>query len=159
MARGQSPMMRRLLQMKGALPERFLLGLLFILLGLLVWRYASHTATLLAYPYEWDDDEGYHIHFAQCLLHGQPIYGDINQLPMLPQSYPPVHSAVLCPFVAVLGAKLISGRLVSLLAVLGLSVLVLLVVRNTTGRWNFGLLAVALVLGSPYVTAWGSLCR
>jgi 4-amino-4-deoxy-L-arabinose transferase-like glycosyltransferase len=139
--------------------ELIFLAVLGVLLLLLVWRYGSHTATLLAYPYEWDDDEGYHIYFARCLLQGQPIYGDINQLPMLPQSYPPVHSAMLCPFVAVFGANLVAGRLLSLLAVAGLSVLVLLTVRRTTNSWSFGILAASLVLGSPYLTAWGPLCR
>jgi hypothetical protein len=42
--------------------ELVLLALLTALLGVLAWRFASHTATLLAYPYEWDEDEGYHVY-------------------------------------------------------------------------------------------------
>jgi 4-amino-4-deoxy-L-arabinose transferase-like glycosyltransferase len=134
-------------------------GLLMIMLGLLVWRYTAHTATLLAYPYEWDEDEGYHVYFAKCLLQGKPIYGDINQAPILPQTYPPVHAAVLSLFVKVLGATLLAGRLVSLLAVAGLAVVVVLVLRQETGRWSLGVLAAGLVLGSPFVAVWGPLCR
>jgi hypothetical protein len=116
-------------------------------------------ATLLAYPYEWDEDEGYHVYFAQCLLHGQPIYGDINQVPMLPQTYPPVHAAVLSLFVRILGPTLVAGRFVSLLAIAGLAALVAATVRQETGRWSLALLAAALVVGSPYITVWGPLCR
>jgi 4-amino-4-deoxy-L-arabinose transferase-like glycosyltransferase len=135
------------------------LCLLAGLLGLLVWRYAAHTGALLAYPYDWDEDEGYHVYFAKCLLQGQTIYGDINQVPMLPQTYPPVHAAVLSLFVSGLGATLFAGRLLSMLAVVGIAGVVLAAVRQETGRWSLGALAAALVVGSPYFTVWGPLCR
>jgi hypothetical protein len=139
--------------------EGVLLLLLTALLGLLVWRFAAHTATLLGYPYEWDEDEGYHVYFAKCLLRGQPIYGDINQVPMLPQTYPPVHAAVLSLLVRALGPTLFAGRLLSVLAIVGLAIVVAVAVRQETGRWSYGILAATLVFGSPFFTVWGPLCR
>ena len=65
------------------LTRAVLFALLLILFGSLVYRYATYTGVLLSYPYEWDEDEGLPVYFAQRLIAHQPIYVDFNKLPML----------------------------------------------------------------------------
>lgn len=136
-----------------------LLVVLCLVLGMLLWRFADCSATLLAYPYEWDEGEGIAIYHAMRLAEGHGIYGDMNKLPMLSAGYPPVYHAVVSLFVPYLGATLFAGRIVSLAALAGLCVLIVVAVRQETKRWGLGLLAAALFIASPYVTIWGPLAR
>ncbi|MGB9625593.1 MAG: ArnT family glycosyltransferase, partial [Phycisphaerae bacterium] len=136
-----------------------LFALLLALFGALVFRSVSYAADLLRYPYEWDEDEGYAILYAQRLLGGKPIYVDFNALPMTSSCYPPVYPAVVALLVPRFGATLIAGRLVSVAALGALVMLVAAAVRQETGRWGFGALAAAMVLGSPHVATWGPLSR
>ena len=139
--------------------EKILVLVLAVIAIFLAGRYAWHTANLLSYPYDWDEDEGYHIAFAQNLLAGRPIYTDLSHLQLFIQTYPPLHGLILSLFVKCIGAKMIAGRLLALFSAAGLFALIAWVVRRETGRWSYGLLAAAFVAGSPYMIIWGPLCR
>lgn len=127
--------------------------------GVLLWRDGSHFLALLRFPYEWDEDEGFAIYFAQRILAGKTIYGDMNSLPMMSAIYPPVHHAIVALFVAGLGGTLQAGRLVSMLATAGTCAVAVAAVAQETRRWTLVLLAAVLVLGSSYVVVWGPLAR
>ncbi len=133
--------------------------ILLALLAALTYRYASYTAALLRYPYEWDDDEAFAVHFAQRLLDHQPIYVDFDKLPMVSLHYPPLFPAAIALLVPKYGATLLAGRLVSLASVVGIGLLVILIVRQETRRWSLGLLAALLVVAGPYVTIFAPLSR
>jgi len=136
-----------------------LIALLVALFGALVCRSVSYATDLLRYPYEWDEDEGYAILYAQRLLAGKPVYADFNVLPMTSSCYPPVYPAVVALLVPRFGATLVAGRLVSVAALGALAIFVAIAVRQETGRWSLGVLAAAMVLGSPPVATWGPLSR
>jgi hypothetical protein len=130
-----------------------------VIFGLLVYRFVTHAGVLLAYPFEWDEDEGLAIYFARQLLRHQPIYVDINHLPMLTACYPPIYHLAIAPFVAALGPSLLAGRIVSLLATAAIAAAAVLAVRLEGARWRWGALAAALMLASPAVTTWCPLAR
>jgi hypothetical protein len=143
----------------GDLARAFSLLLLLVVFGALLFRFGTQARALIGYPYDWDEDEGLYIHFAQRMAIGEPIYVDFNKLPMTSACYPPVFMAAASLLVPKLGATLLAGRTVSLAALAGISIIVILAVRQETRRWSLGLLGAALILASPYVTTWGPLSR
>jgi len=144
-------------------PRDLIRAVLFVLLlfvaGALLLRFAGYGRALLAYPYDWDEDEGLYVGYAQRLAEGRPIYVDFNKLPMTSACYPPGFIAAVALLVPRLGPTLAAGRIVSLAALLGSAVVVILAVRQETRRWSLGLLGAALLLAGPYVTTWGPLSR
>ncbi len=135
-----------------------LAGLLIVAAGF-VYRQGTYAYSLLRFPYEWDEDEGFVIYAAQRILKGQTIYGDLNRLPMMSSIYPPVHPAAIAPLVAGFGATLLAGRIVSVVAMVGLCVLVGLAVAQETKRWYFGVAAACTTLGPSAIAMFGPLAR
>jgi hypothetical protein len=112
--------------------------------------YLAHAATILPYPFDIDQGEGYDVNSGWLLAQGRSIYTDNENPPYFSSNYPPLYSLVVAAAVSAWGPTLLAGRTVSLAATLGLGLLIFLAARqrsNTTG----GLVAAGLFWMSGYV--------
>jgi hypothetical protein len=132
------------------------LGVLFALqLGVLVY----HLALTLAFPYDLNYGEGYVLNDAVRLAHGQPLYVDLQQFPMVRSPYPPVFPLIWSALIPLTGPTLVGGRALEVLSLLGIAVLVgWNAWRVRCGIWPL-VAAVGLVIGSPFVYQWAGYAR
>ncbi|HEY8478049.1 MAG TPA: hypothetical protein VIN09_14400, partial [Chloroflexota bacterium] len=65
--------------------------------------YLAYAAALVAFPFDYDQGEGYDVNAAWLLAQGQWIYRDNDLPPYYSSNYPPLYPLVLAPFVAVWG--------------------------------------------------------
>src|ERR1700720_4518014 len=108
-------------------------GLVVLHIGVL----AYHLARTLAFPYDLNYGEGYVLFDAVRLSRGEPLYVDLQQFPMVRSPYPP-----LFPWMWVVLAALV-----------GLNAW-----RLSRGIWP-GVIAVGLLVGSPFVYQWAGYAR
>jgi hypothetical protein len=70
----------------------------------------SYARSVLSFPFDYDQGEGFELHDAARLSRGDNIYLDNAAFPYYASNYPPVYRVLLAPFVALLGPKLWVGR-------------------------------------------------
>lgn len=131
-------------------------------LGLLLvyaFVYLQAAGALAAFPYDWDQGEGYDAWSAWLLDRGQWPYSLNETFPYYSSNYPPVWSYVVSVPMAWTGPGLAPARLVSTLAGLGAALVVGLAARRRAGSGLAGLLAGGLFLASPYVFHTAPLAR
>ncbi|MEO7910083.1 MAG: hypothetical protein ABIV47_10575 [Roseiflexaceae bacterium] len=133
------------------------LTLLALLALPLVWGAAVRLLALLNYPYPHDGLEGTLLHEARLLWAGEPLYQPLERLRFVSAPYPPLHPLLLGLADQFAGAHVFwSGRLLSLMAALGVALLIVLIVRRAGGTWLGGLLGMSLFLGAPPVLLWAT---
>lgn len=134
-------------------------------LGLGLWLlyylgvYCGFAYSILRFPFDFDQGEGYDVNSAWALVQGLPIYGSPDVYPFYSSNYPPLYTLLLTPAVALLGPRLSMGRLLSLAATAAVALLIGWVVRRHTKRWLPALAAGLLFLASPYVYHTTALAR
>src|SRR5207244_11439669 len=111
-------------------PTAALWSLALLALSLQPVLYLIHAAKVLPYPFDLDQGEGYDLNAGWRLAQGLPIYTDNESFPYYSSNYPPVYSLALAASIAVAGPNLLSGRLVSLAATVGLAGLVFVAARR-----------------------------
>ena len=118
-----------------------------------------HLALTMAFPYELNYGEGYVLNDAVRLAHGQAIYVDLQQFPMVRSPYPPLFPWLWSLVVPLAGAGLWPGRvleigsLAAIVALIGINAW-----RTRGGIWPV-VAAVGLVLASPFVYQWAGYAR
>jgi 4-amino-4-deoxy-L-arabinose transferase-like glycosyltransferase len=123
----------------------------------LLWRAAVRLAALLAYAYPHDGLEGTLLYESRLLWSGEPLYQPLEPQRFVAAPYPPVHPLLLGLFDQIPGAHVFwGGRLLSLVAALGVAVLIVLLVRRVAGSWLAGLLGAALFLSAPPALLWAT---
>ncbi|MBI4495138.1 MAG: glycosyltransferase family 39 protein [Chloroflexi bacterium] len=143
--------------------ERRLLALLRVLglalsaayLGMLLY----HVGALVRFPYDLNYGEGYVLNDALRLVHGQPIYTDIRQFPMVRSPYPPGFLVLDGLLTLVLGTGFAAGRLLSVAAALASGGLIYLGARRLAGQRVVALVCAGLYLGSPFLYQWAGFSR
>ena len=132
------------------------LAALFIVhLGVL----AYHLGVTLAFPYELNYGEGYVLNDAVRLAGGEPIYVDLQQFPMVRSPYPPLFPWLWSLAVPLAGPALWPGRLLEVLALVGVAGLIAFNAwRATRDRWP-AVAAVGLLVASPFVYQWTGYAR
>lgn len=113
--------------------------------------YGLYAYSLLRFPFDYDQGEGYDVNSAWSLARGWPIYASPDLFPFYSSNYPPLYSLLLAPLVSVFGPQLPLGRLLSLGAVAVAMLVIGLAVRGQTGRLRPAILAALVFLASPYV--------
>jgi len=120
---------------------------------------AYHLAAIVRFPFDLDYGEGYVLNDAVRLSRGEPIYVDLQQFPMVRSPYPPLFLLIWSGLVGVTGPVLWPGRAISIVATVGLA---LLLARNATkvraGVWPI-VVAPAVFLASPFVYQWAGYAR
>ncbi len=121
--------------------------------------YAIHAYTLITFPGDVDNIEGFVLYQGYRLANNQGGYPPLDEPPYVVDTYPPFY-----PLVLALGAKLGFGglgwaRLVSSLSIGGVSLAVFFFVYFRTDRWWPSLVAALLVPATFHIFHWGSLAR
>jgi hypothetical protein len=120
---------------------------------------ASHLGVTLAFPYDLNYGEGYVLNDAVRLAHGEPIYVDLQQFPMVRSPYSPLFPLAWSALVPLAGPALWPGRLLSVLSLVGIGALVgWNAWRVRCGMWP-AVAAVGLVAASPFVYQWAGYAR
>ncbi len=123
----------------------------------LLWVAFSRLAALLSYPYPHDGLEGTLLHEARLWRAGEPLYQPLTTDRFVSAPYPPLHPLILGLADQVAGPHVFwAGRMISLVAALGITLLLILIVRRIGGMWLGGLLGAALFLGAPPVVLWAT---
>lgn len=76
--------------------------------------YAAYARSLLAFPFDYDQGEGFELYDAVLLAQGRGIYLDNGQYPFYSSNYPPMFRLLLAPLVAVFGPHIWVGRALGL---------------------------------------------
>lgn len=113
------------------------------------------------YPYDFDLYEGTIITPSLRLVSGPPIYGNdvIFQEPFVYASSGPVYYLLVGLFLQIAGAGFWAGRLISLVATIGMGFLIYKSVRSNAGNTVGGLLAATVFLMTPPAWTFGNLFR
>ena len=133
------------------------LAILALVALALLWGALTRLVALLNYPYPHDGLEGTLLSEARLLRAGAPLYQPLEQHRFISAPYPPVHALALALADGIAGPHLFwGGRLLSLVAALGVATLIVLLVRRAAGSWTAGLLGAALFLSAPPVILWAT---
>ncbi len=121
--------------------------------------YGHYTASLLRFPFDYDQGEGFELYDTLLHTQGRWPYQDSQVFPFYTSIYPPVFHLLTAPLVLVFGPHLWTGRLVSFLASLVAAGALAWAVRRETGQTLAAALTGLLFLASNYTFAIGPLFR
>ncbi|GIV84654.1 MAG: hypothetical protein KatS3mg052_1661 [Candidatus Roseilinea sp.] len=102
--------------------------------------YLVYARALFAFPFDYDQGEGFELYDAIRLARGEGIYLDNAEFPFYASNYPPVYRLVLAPLVALFGPHLWVGRALAFAASLVIGALIFLAARR---RWRSERLEIA----------------
>src|SRR5207244_2953132 len=108
---------------QGERARHVLLGAVVVLAAVHVAVLAFHIAWNVGFPYDLNYGEGYVLNDAVRLSHGESLYGDVQQFPMVRSPYPPLFPLVWSRLIPLTGPVFWAGRGLSALALLGLCAL------------------------------------
>lgn len=116
----------------------------------------AYARTLLLFPFDYDQGEGFELYDAIRLARGQNIYLDNAQFPFYSSNYPPVYRVLLVPLIWLFGPQLWVGRAVAFVCTLAVGALVMIAARQlwqpaNGGRWIDR--AVAVLAGLAFFAA------
>ena len=129
-----------------------------LLLSLLV--YLLYAANLIAFPYDYDQGEGFEVYDTVLFSRGQLPYRDTEVYPFYASNYPPLFHIMAAPFVWLFGPAHWYGRLLSFLgSLVSAGFITYAVYRDGGGhRWIAALSGLAF-LSSNFVYHIGPLFR
>jgi hypothetical protein len=78
--------------------------------------YAHYAVSLLRFPFDYDQGEGFELYDTMLHAQGQWPYQDSQVFPFYTSIYPPLYHLMVVPLVWIFGPQLWTGRLVGLLA-------------------------------------------
>ncbi len=92
--------------------------------------YLVYARALFAFPFDYDQGEGFELYDAIRLARGEGIYLDNAEFPFYASNYPPVYRLLLVPLVALFGPHLWVGRALAFAASLAIGALIFLAARR-----------------------------
>src|SRR5689334_12731567 len=123
----------------------------------LLFGAAVRLVALLSYPYPHDGLEGTLLHEAHLLWSGAALYQPLDRFSFVSAPYPPLHPLILGLADQLAGPHVFwYGRLISLMAALGVAALIVLIVWRTGATWLGGLIGACLFLSAPAVLLWAT---
>jgi hypothetical protein len=145
-----------------------------LLIALLPWMFyllvlAAYASSLLRYPFDYDQGEGFELYDGIRLARGENIYLDNSRFPFYASNYPPVYRAMLVPFIWLFGPHLAVGRAVTLACTLAISAMIYLAALHqqegrlrwlglSPGHW-LALIVALSFLGANYIYQIAPLAR
>jgi len=148
------------------IPSRVLklLGAVLIALAVLAYLgylavYAAYAWNLFRWPFDYDQGEGFELYDAILYGRGEWPYRDNAAYPFYASNYPPLFHLLVVPLLAILGPRVVAGRLVSFAATLVTAGTISVVVRRRVGGWFIPLISGLAFLASNYVYQIGPLSR
>lgn len=129
-----------------------------LLFALLI--YLLYAANLIAFPYDYDQGEGFELHDTVLFSRFQLPYRDTERYPFYASNYPPLFHIMAAPFVWLFGPSYWYGRLLGFLASLvSAAAIAYAVYREGERRRWIALLAGLAFLSSNFVYHIGPLFR
>jgi hypothetical protein len=123
----------------------------------LLARAFNQLLPLLRYPYPNDGLEGTLLYEARLFWSGAALYQPLERFRFVSAPYPPLHPLLLGLADQLAGPHVFwSGRLISLVAALGVAALLVLMSRSVGGSWLGGPIGAALFLSTPPVLLWAT---
>lgn len=107
--------------------------------------YLAYGRSLIAFPFDYDQGEGFELYDAIRLARGEGIYLDNAQFPFYASNYPPVYRLMLVPLIWLFGPQMWVGRIVAFACSLVIGALIFIAARRTwrveLGEWRLGRVA------------------
>jgi hypothetical protein len=141
-----------------SLPGLFIGAALLIFIFYLI-IYGLFTASLLRFPFDYDQGEGFELVDTIMFSRGELPYQDIESYPFYSSNYPPVFHLAVVPLVWIFGPEYWTGRLVSFIGTLITAAAIGYAVQRASRRWWLSSLAGLAFLASNYVYHVGPLFR
>lgn len=143
---------------RAALTGRLLILLPFFVVALqLLQRAGYRLRALIIFPFPHDSLEGTLLYEARLLWSGHPLYQPLELYRFVSAPYPPLHSLLLGVADQIAGKHIFwGGRLLSLAAAIGISVLIVLLVWQSARSWAAGIIGAGLFLSAPPVLLWAT---
>jgi hypothetical protein len=139
--------------------RRALLAGVGLLTALHIGVLTYHLGLTLAFPYDLNYGEGYVLNDAVRLSRGESLYVDLQQFPMVRSPYPPLFPLIWSFLQPLAGPAFWPGRLLSVLSLVGIAAWVgWNAWRVRCGIWPV-VVAVGLVVASPFVYQWAGYAR
>lgn len=128
--------------------SRALLILAFILLIFHLAVYLVYAANLIAFPFDYDQGEGFELVDTVMFSRGEWPYQDTEAFPFYSSNYPPLYHVIAAPFVWLFGPAYWYGRLLSLLSTfVTAGAIGYAVYRESHHRW------IAILAGLAYLAS------
>jgi hypothetical protein len=121
--------------------------------------YAVYALSLLSFPFDYDQGEGFELNDTVLLSQGQWPYRDNAVYPFYASNYPPLYHVILIPFVWLFGPQYWYGRLAGFAAALITAGAIGYAVHRRTRHRPVALLSGLAFLASNYVYHIGPLFR
>ncbi|HVO43189.1 MAG TPA: hypothetical protein VMT34_11225 [Aggregatilineales bacterium] len=145
--------------MMGRTVQRILLGAaLALMIGHLV-VFVVYTVSLVKFPFDYDQGEGFELNDTVLFSQGQWPYRDNAVYPFYASNYPPLYHVLLVPFVWLFGPAYWYGRLFGFAASLITAGAIAWAVQRETRHQLAALIAGLAYLASNYVYHIGPLFR
>jgi 4-amino-4-deoxy-L-arabinose transferase-like glycosyltransferase len=135
------------------------IGLLLLVLLFDLLRFGRAAAELLRTPFSRDYGEGCVLAMVQLLAERGTYFTSLRDYPFVHGNYPPVFPLLNLPAYLWLGPTLLVPRLLSVLATLGLVVVLARLVHKETGSFALGGSFGLLLLAPWFVQTWAALGR
>jgi len=121
--------------------------------------YVHYSASLLRFPFDYDQGEGFELYDAVLHAQGQWPYQDSQVFPFYSSIYPPLFHLLVVPLIWIFGAQMWTGRLVSFIASLIAAGAIGWGVQRASGNKVIALLSGLTFLASNYTFHIGPLFR
>ena len=122
--------------------------------------YLLYAANLIAFPYDYDQGEGFEVHDTVLFSRGQLPYRDTEAYPFYASNYPPLFHVMAAPFVWFFGPAYWYGRLLGFLgSLVTAAAIAYAVYRDGKGQRSIALLSALAFLSSNFVYHIGPLYR
>lgn len=158
------PSIRITYSQKNELSVRALLNWLIFLVGsgLLLPRlllFGQLSLTLVAWPWQFDYDEGINLNATLQLAQGHNIYVHNGPSAFLSAPYTPLFNLLNVPLVWVAGPSFVGGRALSLLCTLTIAFLLFYITWKAFGVWALGAVGGMLWLSLSPVIVWAAIYK
>ncbi len=111
------------------IPFVLLAGVIAMLAGYFV-IYLVYARALFAFPFDYDQGEGFELYDAIRLAAGQNIYLDNSVFPFYSSNYPPVYRLMVAPLIWLFGPHIWTARLVTFVCSLVIGALIVVAARR-----------------------------
>lgn len=111
------------------IPFALLTGVIAMLAGYFV-VYLVYARALFAFPFDYDQGEGFELYDAIRLAAGRNIYLDNAVFPFYSSNYPPVYRLMVAPLIRLFGPRIWTARLVTFVCSLVIGALIFIAARR-----------------------------
>ena len=136
-----------------------LIGLVLFIFLVYFVVYLIFTHSLLQFPFDYDQGEGFELVDTVLFSQGQWPYRDNDSYPFYSSNYPPIFHLAIVPLVWIFGPEYWTGRLISFLATIITAGAIGYAVQRESRRWWLSAVSALVFLASNYVYHVGPLFR